>query len=241
MFTSQVTWRWCFYINLPLGAVALGAGVYFLPSDILDRSKDADRLKGLTRWQIIQKFDPIGTVILIPSLVCILLALQWGGQKYSWSDGRVIALLVVFGVTIIAWSALQYCEGEDATVPIQVIKQRSVAFAALYTLFSSGAFTILVYYLPIWYAFQSQLPGFLLRLMLCYLNRFQAIKNDTPEESGLHILPSVLSLTAFALTAGGLVNKFGYYVPWLILGSILTSIGAGLVSTLNPNSSIGEW
>lgn len=96
------------------------------------------------------RFDPIGTAILVPSLVCLLLALEWGSSIYGWSDGRVIALLVVFGVTIIAWIMLQWYEGDEATVPKSVVSQRTVGCAFVYTFAGAIAFTIVTYYLPLW-------------------------------------------------------------------------------------------
>lgn len=119
-------------------------------NDVLEKRKDSGSLKGKTLLQILNIFDLTGTAILIPSIVCLLLALQWGGQRYPWSNGRVIALIVVFGVSILAWAAFQYFQGDNATIPKRVACQRSVACATLFILFGSAAFMILVYYLPIW-------------------------------------------------------------------------------------------
>jgi hypothetical protein len=48
-----------------------------------------------------------GTLIFIPAIVSLLLALQWGGSKYEWKNGRIIALFVIFGVFISAFVAIQ--------------------------------------------------------------------------------------------------------------------------------------
>lgn len=96
------------------------------------------------------RFDPLGTVILIPTIISLLLALQWGGTLYAWSDYRVIVPLVCFIVFILVWAAVQAWEGDEATVPWSVIKRRSVAGAVGYTFTASAAFAALVYYLPIW-------------------------------------------------------------------------------------------
>ncbi|KAJ7130999.1 hypothetical protein C8R44DRAFT_871546 [Mycena epipterygia] len=42
----------------------------------------------------IEQFDPWGTLVFIPAIICLLLSLQWGGSQYSWGNGRIIALLV---------------------------------------------------------------------------------------------------------------------------------------------------
>lgn len=79
-----------------------------------------------------------------------MIALQWGGATCPWNSGRVVAVLVVFAVTFSAWLILQYVQGDKATVPYSTFKQRTVVAANLYTLFLTAAFTILVFYLPIW-------------------------------------------------------------------------------------------
>ncbi|KAF2758755.1 putative efflux pump antibiotic resistance protein [Pseudovirgaria hyperparasitica] len=216
-FTTGVSWRWCFYINLPLGAIAFAVVWFILPAEL---GKTPESFKGKRWWEVLYRFDPIGTVLFLGSIISLQLAIQWGGLLYPWSDARVIATLVVFGVLFIIWVLVQWREGDNATVPKDVVTQRSVAGAVLYSMISAGAFTIVVYYMPIW---------------------FQAIKGDDAVESGIHQLPIILSFVVFSISAGGLVAAVGYYVPFLILGSILASIGAGLLMTLKPHAATGEW
>ena len=134
-------------VNLPIGAVALAIVSFFLPNSIGQSSSD---LKSNTWWQIFKKFDPVGTAIFIPTIICLLLALQWGGGQYEWNSARVIATFVCFGVTFIVWVVIQTLLGEDATVPVSILRQRSVIGACWFSMFGSAAFTGIVYYLPIW-------------------------------------------------------------------------------------------
>lgn len=121
--------------------------MYFCLPDI---GKTSEEFKKLSWWQKFRKFNPVGTVILLGSIIALILALQWGGESGDWAEGRIIATLVVFAVTIVIWSAMQYVQGEEATVPWSVAKQRTVAGATIYTIFGSAAFTMVVYWLPIW-------------------------------------------------------------------------------------------
>jgi MFS family permease len=75
-FTTNVTWRWCFYINLPLGAIAIAVIAFLLP--IPDRNDTKTSLGSK-----LAQLDFIGTSVLIPGSVCLLLALQWGGVEYA--------------------------------------------------------------------------------------------------------------------------------------------------------------
>jgi hypothetical protein len=99
---------------------------------------------------IFLKLDPIGTVIFVPAIVCLLLALQWGGVTYEWSNSRIIAIFVVFGVAVVAFIALQFVFGEKATVPTEIARQRTIAFASFSGLCIGGSFFIMIYYIPIW-------------------------------------------------------------------------------------------
>jgi MFS family permease len=126
-FTDHISWRLCFYVNLPIGAmVILGIILFFKAHDKThEEPRDAKtRLLSL---------DPIGTVVFMPSIICLLIALQWGGSKYPWHDARIIALLVVFVVLIVIFIVVQIKNGENATTPLRIISQRSIAFGCWYT------------------------------------------------------------------------------------------------------------
>ena len=213
-FTDHVSWRWCFYINLPIGAVViLGIALFFTSPP-----RKAEESIGFK--ERFQQFDPYGSIVLMPCVICLLLALQWGGSKYPWSNGRVIALLVIFAVLAMAFVAIQIWRQENATVPPRIIKQRTIAFASFYLVMAGGSFFIMIYWLPIW---------------------FQAIKGTSATESGIRCLPMVLSLVLFSLLAGVAVTVLGYYTPFMIASSVFMSIGAGLMSTFKVDSSPAHW
>lgn len=80
-FTTNVTWRWCFYLNLPLGGVVLV--VIFFLLEIDDRADKAK--KSFT--EKLRHLNIPGVLVLVPGVVCLCLALQWGGTKYAVSGG----------------------------------------------------------------------------------------------------------------------------------------------------------
>ncbi|TGO65125.1 hypothetical protein BELL_1020g00020 [Botrytis elliptica] len=212
VFTEKATWRWCFYINLPVG----GAAVFILLFVVEGKSRENTD----TFLQKLRRMDPIGTLVFFAGIVCILLALQFGGNLYSLGDTRSILLFILGGILLITFVTIQFTSGDDATVPIRIIKQRSVASVAWFSFLNSCSFYLVVYYIPIW---------------------FQAVQGLDAFGSGLHTLPLVLALVFATLFAAIFQRSIGYYVPMIIVSSIIAPVGAGLLTTLQVNSGPKEW
>ena len=70
---------------------------------------------------------------------------------------------------------------------------------------------------------------------------FQAVHGDSAVTSGIHLLPIVISLVLASIICGVLTSKLGYYMPFLLFGVCVSSIGAGLLLTLEVDSSTGTW
>ncbi|KAK7413894.1 hypothetical protein QQX98_007235 [Neonectria punicea] len=211
-FTDNVTWRWCFYINLPIGCAVLVVLVFYLQVPYKSSSETLKR-------QFI-RMDPIGTALFLPGIVCFLLALQWGGATYPWNEARVIALFVLAGVLLLAFVGVQIWRQEDATIPPRIIAQRSMACGVIYAMCIGGGMISLIYNLPIW---------------------FQAVKNTSAIQSGIATIPLVLSLVVGAILSGAIITRTGYYVPWMYLATVLTSVGSGLMTTLKLNTGHSAW
>jgi MFS family permease len=140
-FTDHITWRWCFYINLPIGGAAMLAIFLFLH---ISRTGPES---GLTVVQRILSLDLPGTAMLVPSIVCLLLALQWGGTEHPWNSSVVIGLFVGFGVMMIIFIGIQIWKGDKGTLPPRLFKNRDVLCAMLFAFFFGAAFFPLIYYL----------------------------------------------------------------------------------------------
>lgn len=138
-FTDKITG--CFYINLPLGAVTILFIIAFL------RVKSSHKSVKLS--QLAREIDIPGNILFMPSVICLLLALQWGGTKYPWSNGRIIALFVLFVVLIIGFILIQILTGERATVPPRIFTNRNVWGSCWYGLCLGSSFFIIVFYVSI--------------------------------------------------------------------------------------------
>jgi nitrate/nitrite transporter NarK len=190
----------CFYINLPLGVVT-AVIVFFLVPNNYDPERHSRR--NLSLKEKLHEMDLYGLAALVPAVVCILLSTQWGGAKYAWNNGRIIALFVLGFTSLIAFFIVEYRQGDRAIVPPSVIKRRTVWACSLFSFLLFGSFLAVCYFLPLW---------------------FQAINGDTATESGIHNLPSILGTTIFSIVAGGMVFGLGYYTWACILASVLSAV-----------------
>ncbi|KAI8622860.1 major facilitator superfamily domain-containing protein [Xylariaceae sp. FL1651] len=212
-FTSNVTWRWCFYINLPFGGVALVIIVLLLRIPDRPETKLSNKAK-------LSQLDAVGTFALIPAVVSILLALEWGGLTYPWNDRRVIALLTLGIFLFIVFVLVQVFMPKTATIPPRIFKQRSI-FAGFWTTIVLGSqMMIFVYFLPIW---------------------FQAIQGVSAVNSGIRLLPTTLAVVVASISNGVFVSKIGYYTPTMLLGTFIATIGGGLLTTLQIDTGMPKW
>ncbi|KAL4961705.1 MDR family MFS transporter [Aspergillus stella-maris] len=211
---SSLTWRWCFYINLPLGIVPTLVIIFLIPGFAGSTNKQSGFLNQVKRM------DVPGTLCLLPGVVCLLLALQWGGTKYDWGNGRIIALFVLAGVLLASFTVIQYISGDRATVPPRVFGNRNVWGAALFGSGVTAGFFLMLYYIPIW---------------------FQAIKSASAIRSGVMNLPMVLSYVFSSLSGGYLTSLLGYYVPFAYATVLFMATGSGLISTFTVDSGSSQW
>ncbi|OAP56030.1 hypothetical protein AYL99_10182 [Fonsecaea erecta] len=213
-FTDGPGWRWCFYINLPLGGVTLVVIFFFFHSPV----RKAEQKVPLRERA--HQLDLVGTALFIIDIVLCLLALQWGGSKYAWSNWRIILCLTLFGVLTIVFVIHQYFMKEFGTIPFNIISQRSVASACWFAFALGGAFFVLIYWVPIW---------------------FQAIKNASAFKSGIMCLPMVLALVIANILTGVGTTAIGYYAPFYFGCVVLSAIGAGLLTTFETSTGHEKW
>lgn len=225
-FTDGPSWRWCFYINLPVGGVSIAVVLLVL------RLPSNNKVSGLPILQLIKELDLMGASLLIPAIVCLILALQWGGNAYTWRSSQIIGLFVGFGLLTILFAASQiYVSGQDeknttgknagrATLPPSILKQRTIWSAGLFAFFFSGGFFLLVYYVPIY---------------------FQSVKGSSAITAGLQVLPFMLATVVSSIMVGILVTTSGYYTPFLISSTAIAAIGTGLITLYDVDISTGKW
>ncbi|KAF3406870.1 putative efflux pump gsfJ [Talaromyces pinophilus] len=213
-FTSHVTWRWCFWINLPVGGPVLVAVFLFfhVPKHV--------KYPKATWKEVILQLDLPGFAFIFSSLVCFTLALQWGGQTKSWSDGSVIATLVMWVVLTIGFLVVEYFQGERAMIPLRLLKTRLQWSNTLYALMVNVAQFQVLFYLPIY---------------------FQSVHNQSAIASGVNTLPFIALFALGSMVAGTIVGKTRIFQPILLISGLLATIGAALLYTVDLDSSKARY
>ncbi|OJJ49842.1 hypothetical protein ASPZODRAFT_139197 [Penicilliopsis zonata CBS 506.65] len=214
VFTTHVTWRWCFYINLPVGGLSAIIILFFFQNPPAARPAQADWKEKLLQM------DLGGTFIIMAAVVCYLLAMQWAGSTKAWDSADVIGTLIGFGLLVIVFIINEWWMDERALVPKRLLKMRNFVVSCLFVVFSFGPMFVLIYYLPIY---------------------FQSIQGVSASESGVRNIPLILSVSIFSIVSGALITIFGHFVYLMIISSVITSIGCGLIYTLDTTTGSGKW
>ncbi|EIE86723.1 hypothetical protein G6F46_002743 [Rhizopus delemar] len=140
-FTDYVTWRWNFYINLPIGAIAIALITFFLHLPI-PQSKFSEKLK---------RVDYTGTAIVLAFSTLFLLALNFGGQTFPWKSAAVIVLLVLSVLLVGLLAIVEKKFAKEPIMPPRLFRNRSVVSVLLVNWFFGMTFFSAVYYLPVYF------------------------------------------------------------------------------------------
>ncbi|MCJ1677865.1 MFS transporter [Streptomyces sp. APSN-46.1] len=199
--TDHMGWRWSFYINLPLGAVALAmvTAVLHLPKKRAAQGK----------------IDYLGAALLTIAITSTVLVTTWGGTEYAWGSVEILGLIVVGALST---AAFLYAETRAAepVMPLHIFRSRN------FTLMSVIGFLV----------------GFAMFGGVLYLPLFQqSVQGASATNSGLLLLPMLLSMMVVSLIAGRITTSSGKYKIFPIIGGALMIVGLFLLATMDVGTS----
>ncbi|PYI05540.1 MFS general substrate transporter [Aspergillus sclerotiicarbonarius CBS 121057] len=215
VFTQHATWRWCFWINLPFGAIVLGGLTLFLR---IKGQENKDRQ--LPRRAKLASMDPLGCALFLAAVCCLLLALQWGGQTRPWTSSTVIGLLVGAVVLALLFVYVQWKRDERALISLRVFRRRSIFTSAIVLFFLGGSTYLDTYFLPFY---------------------FEAVHGISPVSSGVNFIPLMLSEMVALIVIGAVVKQWGHYVPYILAGDLICIVGTALLTQLHPLTRTVQW
>ncbi|GLQ99487.1 MDR family MFS transporter [Dyella mobilis] len=198
---EHLSWRWIFYINLPLGILALSViSAVFKPR--------AAHIK--------HQIDYAGAAFLATTLTCIVLFTTQGGVTLPWSSPQLWFTLA-FGLVALAGFIYEEGKAAEPIIPLHLFKERTFLLSCL-----------------IGFIIGTSLFGSMTFLPL-YL---QVVKNSTPSQAGMQLLPMMCGLTISSIVSGRIISRIGRYRVFPILGTLLASIAMTLLSTLDNDTPV---
>ncbi|KAK6086612.1 major facilitator superfamily transporter [Seiridium cupressi] len=213
VFTSQVTWRWCFYINLPIGGVTIIGMLLFFRTPAHAKSSQKTPIR-----EILASFDPLGSVLMFSGVLCFFLAVQWGGVTKPWNSATEIGLLVGCVLLLALFAANEWYQGDRALIVFRILRQRSIGACSGFIFFLNAANIALQYNLPTY---------------------FQAIQGDTPVKNGIKMIPSILSTALSTMIGSATIGKLQFFQPFLLAAGAIGTLGVGLIYTLDIDTGLG--
>ncbi|KAL0940270.1 multidrug resistance protein fnx1 [Colletotrichum truncatum] len=212
IIVQNTSWRWVFYINLPIGGISLVLLWLFLHVKWDRTTVVADKLR---------RIDFIGNGILIASTVSVLIALTWAGAVYPWSSYRILVPLILSIAGLAGFCAF---EGSglvpEPVMPLRLFMNRTSAVVYVTTFLNSAAVYWAFFFLPLY---------------------FQAVQLSSPARSGVQLLPITLIGIPGAAVSAVILSKWGRYKALHITGFALMVVGFGLWTLLDRHSNLAVW
>ncbi|KAI0834230.1 MFS general substrate transporter [Hypoxylon sp. FL0890] len=212
VIVENTSWRWVFYINLPVGAVAFVLLFLFLRVK-WDRSA--------TAYEKLRRLDYVGNGILIASTVSILIALTWADVLYTWGSWHILVpLLVGVGglMMFVAFEGLPFVA--EPVMPLRLFSNRTAVIVYVSSFLNSVQNYWSFFFIPLY---------------------FQAVKLASPAESGVDLLVFSLVGIPGAAIALLILTKWGRYKILHVVSSGMFTLGIGLFSIMDQNTSTAAW
>jgi MFS family permease len=211
--TDDTRWRWVFYINLPVGILALATLLIYLPANISQRQSAH---KG---WAALRRIDFPGALLVASATVCLLMGLTWGSNAtYAWNSAQVTGILAGAGVLYALFFVVERFAREPV-LPLDLFRNQVFSMALLLSFLQLMVLVGLIIYLPLF---------------------MQGVLGVSPTDSGAAITPLTISSVIGAGVAGILVARFQRYQLVSIVAALVLTAGVFLLIRISTTISVLE-
>ncbi len=132
--TEHLSWRWAFYVNLPLGAVALVVVALTMH---------------LPRRRVRHRIDYAGAALLTAGITSLVLTVSWGGSQYAWASRQIVGLGIVALVSLVAFILVERRVTEPI-LPLSLFRNRNFVVVSILGFLSGLAMFGAVSFLPLY-------------------------------------------------------------------------------------------
>ncbi|KAH8692932.1 major facilitator superfamily domain-containing protein [Talaromyces proteolyticus] len=212
VIADSTTWRWVFWINLPIGGVSFVIMFFLLRLSYKDDRSLMEKIK---------RIDVVGNAILMAGTVAILYSLTYAGSIYSWSSWHTLVPLIL-GFLGFALFAIFETSGfaPEPVMPIRLLKHRTSIIVLINTFLNSMVYLWYLYYLPVY---------------------FQAVALYSSSRAGYSLIPQALAGLPGAIIAAISLSRWGKFKSIHFVGFAFTTLGMGLFSMVGLHTSVADW
>ncbi|KAI0058831.1 iron permease [Artomyces pyxidatus] len=209
--TSSGSWRWLFFLNVPVCAISIVMVVTFLRVKALPHESFTSKMV---------KMDWIGNIVIIASTVSITWALMRGGLYLSWGSAEVLVPLCVGIAGIASFFVIEILWVSEPTIPWTVVANRT-SFSGYIATFLHGIVAMaLLYYLPVYY---------------------QAVQLASPIGSSVDDLGMSFTVAPAAILCGASIQVLRRYRLQNYIGWIFMIVGLWMLTLLDTESSRAKY
>src|SRR5690242_20066543 len=211
IFAENLSWRWCFYINIPIVSFA----IIILYFTLRLHNPRTPFLAGMG------SIDWLGIFTILAATIFLLVGLQTGGAT-SYTSPMVISFLVLGALAYIIFPLTQWWEdhhGGSPILPLRIFRDRSNLSALGVCAFDALVFNSVAYFVPLY---------------------FQLVAGRSPSSTGVLMLALAIPLTLVSLTSGSVIEKTGRFMDWLQAGMLITTAGMGALISLSTDFDMGK-
>jgi EmrB/QacA subfamily drug resistance transporter len=204
---DSASWRWVFYVNLPLGLLALVVINRVLHLPFASRQV---------------KIDWAGAGLLVGGVSAILVGTQTGGRDFGWTSPTLLGIFGAGALLIVAFVMRERVAAEPI-LPLRLLRNDTFRGTSLIGFLTGGVMFGVIIFLP---------------------QYLQVVRGTSATASGLMMLPVLLGVLLTSIVSGRLISRFGRYKGFVVVGTIVATIGLLLLAQLGPHTSLvvlGSW
>lgn len=213
LVTESTRWRWVFYINLPLGALAVVALVIYLPDNLSARTSDT------ISWESLRRIDVAGAALSAAATICLLLGLTLASDAVTPGAASHAPLLLVSGVILFGLFVMVERKAAEPILPLGLFRNQVFTASALLSLLQMMVLLGLTIYLALF---------------------LQGALGIAPTATGLIMTPLSISMVAGAMLSGPIIAKMKRYQLVTIVAAVIMCVGAFLIATMTTATAIWQ-